>query len=355
MYLTNIIKKLRGVYMNREYSIDIFKGLLVIGMVLVHIMQFFSDSMVSSSIHYFINYGNIITFSGFIFCFGYAVQISYMNKNFNDIWLKLLKNTIKTLTAFYISGIAFKLFIGRSPFAYETFKNVFILKDIPGWSEFLASFAYLNLVTLIFFLPYKKLLENKKIFWTVFTLLLFTCFIPYENVVINQLGVLIGTKNFACFPVLQYMPFYILGMYFKKYNIGLDVKYLAASAVLSAVPIYKFLTDNKLPNRFPPELGWIVMPMFVLYLYYLISKFLESHPLILKPVIVLGQNVLFSIVMSNLIIFTLDSKFERLLLTDIQCIYMNIVILAIIYYFVSIKVNYGKLSSEANNSKYLSM
>jgi hypothetical protein len=327
--------------MNREYRIDIFKGLLVIGMVLVHVMQFFSDNMVSPSIDYFINYGNIITFSGFIFCFGYVVQISYMHKNLKDVWAKLLKNTVKTLVAFYISGIAFKLFVGRSPFAYETFSSVLMLEDIPGWSEFLASFAYLNLLTLILFMPYKRLLDNKKIFWAVFVLLLLTCFMPYENVKMNQLGVLIGTKNFACFPVLQYMPFYILGMYFKKYSISFDLKYLAGAAVLSAVPVYKFITTQGLPGRFPPELGWILMPMLLLYLYFLISTALEKYSFILRPIIVLGQNVLFSIVMSNFIIFTIDSKFERLLLTDIQAIYMNFVILAIIYYFINIKVGYG--------------
>ncbi|MCM8709683.1 hypothetical protein M2651_01440 [Clostridium sp. SYSU_GA19001] len=339
--------------MDREYSIDIFKGFLVMGMVLVHVMQFFSDGMIYPIIDYFINYGNIITFSGFVFCFGYAVQISYMNKDFKFIWKKLLINILKTLIAFYISGITFKLFIDKSPFVYKTFINVFILKDIPGWSEFLASFACLNLVTLILFLPYKKLMENKKIYWAVFVLLLLTTFIPYENVKINQLGILIGTKNFACFPVIQYMPFYILGMYFKKYNVSFYINYLIGAGALSAVPIFKFITQRKLPNRFPPELEWILMPMLILYLYYLVSKFLEKYYLILKPIIVLGQNALFSIVLSNMIIFTINSKFERLLLTSTQCIYMNLVILAILYYFIKIKVNNGKLPVNMNKSKYL--
>jgi hypothetical protein len=322
--------------MERDYSIDIFKGLLVIGMVLVHIMQFFSDSMVSPSVTHVVNYGNLITFSGFVFCFGYAVSISYLNKEFNNVWFKLLKNALKTLAAFYISGIAFKLFIGRSPLVFETFKSVLILKDIPGWSEFLASFAYLNFITLILFVPFKKLINNKLVFWGVFFVLLLTCFMPYEKIKYNQLGILIGTKNFACFPVLQYLPFYILGMYFQKYKIRNNLKLLLGAILLSAIPMYKLISKGTLPGRFPPEVAWITAPMLILYIYYIISRYLASYACFLKPIVVFGQNVLFCLVMSNIIIFTLKSKFERLLITAEQSIYMEIILLVIIYYLCSI-------------------
>lgn len=343
--------------MERDYSIDIFKGLLVIGMVLVHIMQFFSDSMVSPSVTHVINYGNLITFSGFVFCFGYAVSISYLNKEFKDVWFKLLRNALKTLAAFYISGIAFKLFIGRSPIEYETFTSVLILKDIPGWSEFLASFAYLNFITLIFFLPFKKLMNNKTLFWILFFALLLTCFMPYGKVKYNQLGILIGTKNFACFPVLQYMPFYILGMYFEKHKIKFNYKLMLGALILSAIPIYRLISEGKLPGRFPPEVAWITAPIFLLYGYFIISKYLAVYSSYLKPIVVFGQNVLFSLVMSNILIFTLKSKFERLLITARQSIFMELILLAVIYFLCSIggtrKIQLGKRKSEnsSNSSK----
>jgi hypothetical protein len=335
--------------MKREYSMDIFKGVLVLGMILVHILQFFSNNTVSPSIDYIINYGNIVTFSGFVFCFGYVVQLSYLDKKFKSVYTKLIKNVIKTLLAFYISGIAFKLFIGGNPLTYETFKQVIILNDIPGWSEFLISFAYFNLLTLILFVPFKKLLENKKIFWMVFSLLLLACFMPYGNVKINQIGILIGTKQFACFPVLQYMPFYLVGMYFKKYNITFKPTILLGAFVLSAIPTWKLVTDNVLPDRFPPSLGWIVMPMFILYLYYLLCKFLEIYENFLTPIKLLGQNVLFCLVFSNIFIFTMASNFKGLIFTLYQSIYLEVFILGIIYYFIII-ISGSRKSSTALSS-----
>jgi hypothetical protein len=337
-----------GEKVRREYSIDIFKGLLVIGMILVHIMQFFSDVKISPSIEYVINYGNLITFSGFVFCFGYAVQLAYLEKDFGAIWKKLLKNVIKTLCAFYVSGIAFKLFIGNSAISWRTFVDVLLLNDMPGWSEFLASFAYFNLVTLILFVPFKKLLNNKVVFWIIFALLFLTCLIPYERVTVNQIGVLIGTKNFACFPVLQYMPYYLLGMYFKKYNINFNISLLIGSSVLTAIPVIKYIVTNSLPGRFPPTIGWILMPMFILYLYYLLSKYLERYQYLVSPVIIFGQNVLFSLVMSNLLIFTLKSKFDSFYITSIQCLYMEAIFLIIIYSLISFIGKTKRLRNKEN-------
>lgn len=335
--------------MKRDYSIDIFKGLLVIGMILVHVMQFFSDVSISSEVKYVIDFGNLITFSGFVFCFGYAVQLAYLEKNFYQVYKKLIVNIVKTTLAFYISGIAFKLFIGNSPMSWDTFKGVLIFDDMPGWSEFLASFAYFNLITLVLFLPFKKLLENKKLFWLLVAVLFLTCLIPYEKITINQIGVLIGTKNFACFPVLQYMPFYLLGMYFKKYNIGFDIRFLVGAIILSAVPTYKYLTSDSLPGRFPPTIGWIIMSMFILYLYYVVSKLLEKYHYILFPIIVYGQNVLFTLVFSNLLIFALKAKFNNFYITGIQCFYVEAIFLVILYSLIAfIKSNNLAKAREAS-------
>jgi hypothetical protein len=298
-------------------------------------MQFFSDVLISPNIEYVINFGNLVTFSGFVFCFGYVVQMSYLEKDFYNVYKKLICNVIKTTCAFYISGIAFKLFIVNSPMTWETYKGVLILKDMPGWSEFLASFAYFNILTIILFLPFKKLLNNKLLFWSVFAVLFLTCFFPYDKITINQIGVFIGTKNFACFPVLQYMPFYLLGMYFKKHNIKFNIRVLAGSFILTAIPTFRYIVTKTLPNRFPPSIGWIIMPMFILYLYYLLSKYLEKYYYLLSPIVILGQNVLFSLVMSNLLIFTLKSKFNNFYITSVQCIFMEVIFLMVIYSLIT--------------------
>ena len=120
--------------MERNFSIDIFKGLLVIGMVLVHIMQFFSDPSISPSVEYVINIGNVITFSGFVFCFGYVAEISYLEKDLKSVYKKIIKNIIKTLIAFYVSGSAYQLFVAGNLIEWNTFKERILLNTMPGWS-----------------------------------------------------------------------------------------------------------------------------------------------------------------------------------------------------------------------------
>jgi len=328
---------------NRDYSIDLFKGFLVIGMILVHVMQFFTNDKFSLISEQVINSGNVITFSGFVFCFGYAVQISYMEKEFKKVYFNLIKNCLITLIAFYISGIAYRLIIGKAPIVITTIVNIILLNDIPGWSEFLISFTYLNLITLILFKPLKKIVGNKKIFYIAISILLLTCFIPYEIVKSNQLGVLIRTKKFACFPILQYMPFYILGMYFKKYNVGFSKRALIISFILTSLPVFQYIKNNKIPDRFPPSIMWIIAPAFILYLYFLISRFCVQYNRILRPIVTLGQNVLIALLLSNIFIFTLRSLSKSLILDTKYCILLDIIILLTIIFIVKIVYKESKI------------
>lgn len=56
----------------RESNIDLIKTVLVLGMIFSHILDFFFDK------HFLItNYINLVSFSGFIFVFGYNAYIYY--------------------------------------------------------------------------------------------------------------------------------------------------------------------------------------------------------------------------------------------------------------------------------------
>lgn len=305
-------------------------------MILVHVMQFFTNDKFSPISEQVINIGNVITFSGFVFCFGYAVQISYMEKEFKKVYFNLIKNCFITLIAFYISGIAYRLIIGKATIVINTMVNIILLNDIPGWSEFLISFTYFNVITLMLFKPLKKIVGNKKIFFITIIILLLTCFIPYEIVKNNQLGILIGTKKNACFPILQYMPFYILGMYFKKYNLGFSKIALIISFLLTSLPVFQYIRSNKIPDRFPPSIMWIIAPAFILYVYFLISKFCVQYKEILSPIVILGQNVLIALLLSNIFIFTLRSLSKSLILDTKYCMLLEIILLLTIIFIVKI-------------------
>lgn len=58
----------------RSSALDIFKGLLVFGMILAHVIQILGgrNNYLLTAIS---NYINLISFSGFLFAFGYAQAI----------------------------------------------------------------------------------------------------------------------------------------------------------------------------------------------------------------------------------------------------------------------------------------
>ncbi|WP_204497795.1 acyltransferase family protein [Aquibacillus albus] len=321
----------------RDHSVDYFKGLLVIGMVYTHVLQFFSDVSLFPSIHYSTQFFNLITFSGFVFCFGYVCQLAYYSKPFSMVYKKMFLTGLKTLLAFYISGLAFQVFVGNQPLNIETIMPIVLLQVIPGWSEFLVSFSLIILIGLGLF-PILVWISNRPItFWVITLLLLATTWIDYSQITSTYMGLLIGTAHFPTFPVLQYLPFYLIGIYFAKYQIGLKWKYLLVSSLGTILFIYYLVTtDSQLPGRFPPSIYWIVGPTFFLYIYYIFSKWLDRFGKGIGIFKVMGENVLFYLLISNVFIFSLDSALSLYVVGPWTGLFFTICLLLVITYFINI-------------------
>jgi hypothetical protein len=322
----------------RDDSIDIFKGLLVIGMVYCHILQFFSDPQVFTGAQRVIDVVNIVTFTGFVFSFGYVSQLAYYNKPFKVVYGRMLSTALKTLVAFYISGTYYRLFLDRKPLTWSTVKPILILQDIPGWSEFLISFSLIMLVGLVLFKPLTWLVERKFTFWVVVVLLLITTYLPYDKVTINQLGLLIGTRKFASFPVLQYFPYYLIGMYAARYKLFWNWKFFLGSLVSSGTFVAYVLVKHGVPERFPPSIYWILSSSFLIYVYFLVAKMLATRLRYTNFLLVLGQNVLLYLLLSNIMIFTLKHNQEQLLLSTLEGFWFDIGILLLISFFIRITI-----------------
>lgn len=295
----------------RSSALDIFKGLLVFGMILAHIIQILgnrNDYLLSAISKYI----NLISFSGFLFAFGYANYFAYFSKDFQVVKWRMFKTGLKILLAFYISGIASRILFEKKAIHLLDIIKIILLADIPGYSEFLASFAIITLLALVLFRLIKTVLSNKKYFWLLNIFLLFTTFIPYERITINQIGLLIGTNNFACFPVIQYSPLYLIGIYFARYQVKLNRIVLLISSTFTLSFISYLLYTHSLPNRFPPSLFWIVGSALFLYIYFLASDLLATKLNKIELLEKLGRNVLFYLLVSNIFIFAIHSIYGNM-------------------------------------------
>jgi hypothetical protein len=337
----------------RERAIDIFKGLLVLGMVYCHSLQFFSDQMIFPQGQTFIDVINLITFSGFVFSFGYVCQLAYYCKPFLQVWHRMLVTAVKTLLAFYVSGTAFRLFIDQRPLEWNTIRPILLLNDMPGWSEFLSSFTYLIFLGLVLFVPLRWAVERKWIGFSAAAILLLTTFIPYGAIHAVPLTPLLGTRDFASFPVLQYFSYYLLGMLFARHRIGWDLRVLAGAVIASGAFIWKWLSasNNFLPERFPPSIWWVVGPALLLYGYYLLSRLMEKYPLPFLPLEAMGRNVLWFLVMSNVLIFSLKSNQPLLLLGPLDAFWMELGLLAVIGFSIWIITKPARRTAVINTTK----
>lgn len=288
----------------RARFLDMFKVMLVVGMVLCHVIQLTGPrgKGLPFGIAQFIN---LITFSGFLFCFGFAVGIAYFGKTKRQVRRNFAINCSKALAAFYISGIAYETLLSSSSFNLKVLLQILVFYHLPGYSEFLASFFALDLLTWVFFNQLKALSQSKPAIVVFVLISLAATFLPYQLVQPNQLGILIGSTHVITFPVLQYFGYYIMGIYFQQHKVVLNKIFLPIAILCSALFVGYVIWVKDVPGRFPPSIFWIVGAAGFLYGYYLLARKISSVIKKDNPLYFIGENTLFFLVLSNLIIFAI--------------------------------------------------
>jgi fucose 4-O-acetylase-like acetyltransferase len=318
----------------RDETIDVLKGMLVFGMVLSHVAGLVS-SYAAFPIKQIWLFTGLVTFSGFVFSFGYACQIAYFSKDLKAVYRRIVSTALKPLIAFYISGMYWRAFVDKQ-LDFAAIANILLLNDIPPFSEFLVSFSLIILVSLLLFKPIQKLTSNPKHFWILFALLLLTTFLPYAKVHISQVGLLIGTTQFPTYPVLQYFPIYLLGIYFAKHKILYHRQTLVISALGIGLFLFSHFVNRQIPSRFPPSLSWILASLFFVYLYYLAAQRISKWNFVAPLLSSFGKNVLFYLLLSNIMIFTFRGAYAPLSLPPLASLGMTVLVLLTIHFLIQI-------------------
>lgn len=308
--------------------LDTTKGILVLGMVLAHVIQFFAVDHTIMTL--FSTFANLVCFSGFLFCFGYASYLAYLRKE-NISKQRMIKNSFRILACFYISGIYYRLFVNDS-FNFHEILNIVLLLDIPGYSEFLLSFFLVILFSVIFFGYIKKVILNKWLFlFSIFFCLALT-FIDYSLVNIPQVGLIIGTTQYKAYPVVQYFPLFLLGAFFAHRQVTFSRTYtaLAIFAIIEFTTIT--LIQGGVPSRFPPSASWILGSFGLVYFCYIFSILIDKIPYVAESLRHIGSNVLYWLLISNMLIFSLTLRIDKNSLTPEKTLIIYAILVFVIYY-----------------------
>lgn len=293
--------------MRYDKSIDRVRGFLVLIMVYAHVLQFFGNGGAYPAIPRIIDVINILVFPTFVFCFGRSAAIAYLQKSFRAAAPRLVKTILTLYAVFVLSGLGFRLLREGAAFNTVTVEKILLLDDLPGWSEFLAAFAAYALVVLLLFKPLQWLSSRMVPTLIASAICLSLCFLPYGLIQSNQIGLFIGTRGFACFPVVQYAPYLLAGIYWqttKKH--GWTWALTGLGATLAGV-VYTMI--NGLPERFPPSLPWVLLTGFFPVAMSFLAAKINDLPRYLIPVDGwlrnVGRKSLFYLLSSNLVIFAL--------------------------------------------------
>lgn len=294
----------------RNREIDWGKGLLIVFMVFCHVLQFFGRVSEDSVQYWIVFCVNAVAFSAFTFAYGRSIQLAYLEKPFKSVGFKMLRSALRAYIAFVISGAAYRVLVEGKDFSFPVVRQVAILKSFPGWSEFLISFALYGVLALILFLPLRKLLENKIAFWIVWGLSFSGVWVPYARISNVRIAMLIGGTQYSFFPILQYLPYFLMGMYISKYGMRKKLLYVLGAAVLTGAALARTLLVGE-PSRFPPSIWWILLawlPIAAAHiaLSALAGKAGERTIKALRPLAGMGANSLFYLLASNLVLFAIS-------------------------------------------------
>lgn len=297
----------------RDRSVDLQRGILVILMLYAHILQFFGDAQLFPQTNLWVNSISLLAFPTFVFCFGRTVAMAYLKKPFRQALPRMGRTFGRCLAAFYVSGAAFRVLREHRPLEAETLRNIFLLNDIPGWSEFLIAFALLMLSAIVLF-PLLRQITCRRWLWLPLSIpCLLGCFLPYDRITVPQLALLIGSRSYVTFPVLQYFPFFLAGVAYTGASLRERLGMSGVAVIFSAAGLVWYVRHG-LPERFPPHWAWILLPCFAIALLTALCHGLcrlpgEKYWLpvegLRRMLSHFGGASLYYLVGSNLVLFTL--------------------------------------------------
>jgi hypothetical protein len=284
----------------RNSDLDIMKGLLTAGMVFAHLIEFFAaPSLALETLSVFID---LVSFSGFFFCFGFAVWLAYLDGPAVR-WHAALRTACKCYVAFVISGSAFRILVDGQPPSFSAVLRVALLRDIPGYSEFLLSFAFVVLLAAVSRPLVRLGTRSVRVVAMSIVICAAATFLPVRewDPVVAQF---LGGEGFAYFPVVPYLPLFLAGVFAARWQMpGRRLFALVACAVGASMFVALSLMGEQL-RRFPPSALWTGFSAAAAYLYCWAAPRLRSAAHFTVWLGVLGRNVLLYLVVSNMFIFS---------------------------------------------------
>lgn len=317
----------------RNRTIDVNKGILVCLMIYAHCLQFFVDFEIHKGMHMVSETINLIAFSGFVFAFGFTSFYAYLQQDRDVSGKHMLKNVFRLLIAFYISSFSYVVFVEKIPLRMENIMDIFLVKRLAGWSEFLLSFAFIMLFN-VFLSQVKDKITNRVLICMLVLCVLSSLLQNGESTPV--VGTIWGGRGAPFFPCIPYGFYFFAGIYLaKNQELQWSGKVLSIAVLGTLFYYISWIAGKNQPSRFPLSIEHLVgASLFVYALFYVAGRLERLHKKNILCVLLenIGVNSIFYLLFSNLIIFSLTKTafYKR---TPLYCLGLAFVLILMIYYF----------------------
>jgi hypothetical protein len=130
--------------------------------------------------------------------------------------------------------------------------------------------------------------------------------LPAKLPYVPLISQLIGGQGFIAYPVIQYLPLFLLGIFQARHSDQFNARIYFGLAIAGVLLYIMFIFFGNPLLRFPPSAGWIVCSAGIFFFYAWFAHLVNAKfpSLIQKYLNAVGQNVLAYLLLSNVVLFT---------------------------------------------------
>lgn len=250
--------------------------------------------------------GATVCFVVFLFGIGY-VSGKKILENREDSWNKIGNRVLWIYLCYLVLGI-FYFYISNKSLNLKNLFNIAVFNYLPEFTEFLVALIFYTILSKLLLKPLQRLMGKP------YLLLVISIFMLILGSVLSKVDVssqflaylqkhLVGVKDGVhVFPLLQYLPIYVLGILSAKYGSKLNYAWAFSISFLLLVLLMAFGAQGW--YRWPPSLNFILYGVIFISFVMFLLQFVKEN-ICTKHLTLFGRYPLFSLFLLTIITFIL--------------------------------------------------
>lgn len=219
---------------------------------------------------------------GFIFRLGYCFRRIVKNYPLEEGKSRVLKEAGKYLGCFFVTALLYVLIesdltLNISQVLNDCLANTITCRNIPSVSAVFFAMALMLLIAWAFYESFISLTEKPKRALLVIMLCLLCAFLRTSGETYTIMAAFTGSEQQAAVPLIPYVAYFVLGMWFEERKPGFQWKIAAAALAVTGISLLLYRTPLQ-------NLCRVTISVLPVYLIYAMSEGLNDLSIRFRPV-----------------------------------------------------------------------